>query len=207
MRSSGYDGFLSALIRPDHGTGPHPHRSWLHLLAAEPEYLPSEGVMEEVRSALIRSGLARATSDGGLRPGPDFTSSLSGRPPVSLSGGPPRGSVTVEAGIWRCYADPGPAGFQSDPVTNYLARCPACGEVMNFFLLRFPEPDPYLTACPRCGSLTSVLALDWSPELPKGRFEVTFGDLDRRPTLRHHPIYRELEGIVGGPLREVHVTL
>ncbi len=200
-------GHLSALIRPDHGTGPHPHRSWLHLLAADPEYLPSEGVLEEVRSALIRSGLARATADGGLRPGPEFARSLGGGSAVPLATGPSRGSVTVEAGIWRCYADPGPAGFQSDPVTTYLTRCPACGAEMNFFLLAFPDPDPYRTLCPDCGSAASVLDLDWSPDLPKGRFEVTFGDLDSRPTLRTHSVYRELEGIVGVPLREVHVTL
>lgn len=200
---------LSALTRPDHGTGPHPHRSWLHLLAVEPDYLPSDEVLEEVRSALIRSGLAREAPDGALGPGPDFIRSLGGRvaTTVPLASGTPRGSVTVEAGVWRCYADPGPAGFQSDPVTAYLAPCPACAATLNFFLLRFPHLDPYQAVCPECGSTVSVLDLPWAPDLPTGRFEVTFGDLDSRPSLRAHPVFAELERIITVPLREAHVTL
>ncbi len=202
-------GALSALIRSDHGTGPHPHRSWLHLLAVEPGYLPSDKVLEEVRSALIRAGLAREAPEGGLRPGPDFIRTLGGRAAttVPLAPGPARGSVTVEAGIWRCYADPGPSGFQSDPVTAYLAPCPSCAAALNFFLLRFPHPDPYQAVCPECESTASVLDLPWAPDLPVGRFEVTFGDLDSRPSLRAHPVFAELERIVTVPLKEVHVTL
>lgn len=200
---------LSALIRPDHGVGPHPHRSWLHLLALEPGFMPSERTLVAVRSALVEAGLAVPAPDGGLQPGPEFASVLgaSASPAIPRLAGPIRGSVTVEAGIWRCYPDPGPQGFQSDPVTAYTAACPSCGGSLNFFLLRFPDPDPYQAVCPHCQGVISVLELHWSPELPKGRFEVTFGDLPTRASLLAHPVFSELQLIVGTPLREVHVTL
>jgi hypothetical protein len=37
--------------------------------------------------------------------------------------------------------------------------------------------------------------------------EITFGDLEGRPSLRPLPVFAELEGAAGTPLREVHVTL
>ncbi|MHB1502117.1 MAG: hypothetical protein ACYCYK_13435 [Candidatus Dormibacteria bacterium] len=202
-------GALSALIRPDHGTGPHPHRSWLHLLAVDPRYVPSPQALEEAVAAVVRQGLAIRSEDGVLRPGPEFVRCLSGAvgPVPPSASRPPRGSVSVEAGIWRCYPDPGPQGFESEPVTTYLTPCPNCGVCLNFFLLRFPHPDPHRGVCARCGEEFSVLAMPWCPDLPMGRFEVTFGDLASRPTLRGHPVFPELEEILGVSLREAHVTL
>jgi hypothetical protein len=113
----------------------------------------------------------------------------------------------VEAGVWRCYPDPGPEGFDTDPVRSYRANCPACGTEVDFFALRFPFLDPLLGACPGCDAELSLLELSWAPQLPMGRMEITFGDLVGRPSLRPQPVFAELEAAAGTPLREAHVTL
>lgn len=206
----GYDLWvLNAITRPDHGTGPHPHRTWLHLLAQDPGFLPSQASLLRARAVLLHHGLARETAEGGLGPGPEFSRHLMRRQlgGVPLIAAAPRGEVRVEAGIWRCYPDPGPQGFQSDPITSYVAGCSGCGRPVEFFRLRFPGVDPHQATCPHCGLEFGVLDLKWSPDLPQGQMEVTFGDLDQRSSLRDHPAFAELERALSTPLREVHVTL
>jgi hypothetical protein len=196
------------ITRPDHGHGPHPHRSWLHLLAQDPSFQPTEAQLERVRTVLQSSGLAVADA-GDLFPGPNFASLLGGSGgmrPLPMAGRQ-RGEVRVEAGVWRCYPDPGPEGFDTDPVRSYLAVCPACGTEANFFALRFPFLDPLLGACPGCEAELSLLELSWAPEIPMGRMEITFGDLVGRPSLRPHPVFAELEAAAGTALHEAHVTL
>lgn len=197
-------------MRPDHGHGPHPHRSWLHLLAAEPGFQPTLGDLGRAREVLVAHGLAVATADGELLPGPEFARVLgSGPSPSSLPmlGARQRGEVRVEAGVWRCYPDPGPEGFNTVPLRGYTASCPGCGAAQEFFALRFPFADPMLGACADCGAELPLLLLPWSPELPTGRMEITFGDLEGRPSLRSAAVFRELEETLGTGLREVHVTL
>jgi hypothetical protein len=196
------------LTRPDHGHGPHPHRSWLHLLAKDPGFLPAEPALAEVRAVLEGCGLAIADSDQ-LIPGPNFTSLLGGggtMRPLQMAGRQ-RGEVRVEAGVWRCYPDPGPDGFDTEPVRTYLARCPACATEANFFALRFPFIDPLVGACPGCEAELPLLELTWAPELPVGRMEITFGDLEGRPSLRALPVFAQLEAAASTALQEVHVTL
>lgn len=118
-----------------------------------------------------------------------------------------RGEVRLEDGVLRCYPDPGPEGFDTDPANVYRARCPRCGRELDFYALRFPSPDPMQGACPNCGGEVAVTSLDWSPELPVARAELTFGDLDGRPSLGGTAFLRELEGVWGGQIREAHVTL
>ena len=204
---------MAELRRPDQGHGPHPHRSWLHLLAADPAFLPAPTALAEVASALIRHGLAVADPEGELLPGPEFARLLgAGRSPRALpmlgaAAARPRGEVRVEAGVWRCYPDPGPEGFNSSPLRGYSAPCPGCGTAAEFFALRFPFADPLLGACPGCGGALPLLQLPWFPELPMGRMEITFGDLEGRPSLRSEPVFGALEELLGTALREAHVTL
>ena len=201
------------MMRPDHGHGPHPHRSWLHLLAAEPSFQPGPEELAKARDVLVAHGLAVAAPDGELLPGPEFARVLgSGHSPSSLpmlgaQSARERGEVRVEAGVWRCYPDPGPDGFNTVPLRGYTAPCPGCGAAQEFFALRFPFADPMLGACPECGAELPLLLMPWSPELPTGRMEITFGDLERRPSLRSAAVFGELEETLGTALREVHVTL
>lgn len=195
--------------RPDGGHGPHPHRSWLHLIPARRNQEPHPGLQETARTVLVESGLAVLGSGGGLAPGPEFLRSLGGRAgslPLASSG-PARGEVRVQVGTWRCYPDPGPQGFESEPVRSYRAGCPGCGGRLDLFLLAFPFADPLAAACPHCSRELSLLELAFEPELPAARFEITFGDLERRASLAGHPAYPELTSRLGFPLREVHVTL
>jgi len=202
---------MAELMRPDHGHGPHPHRSWLHLLALEPSFEPSPGQLDAARAVLISRGLAQAAPEGGLRPGPEFARvfgfgrAVRSLPMAGAAGG--RGEVRLEAGVWRCYPDPGPEGFNTVPLRGYTTACPGCGREQEFFSLRFPFADPMLGACPECGRELPLLELPWSPELPMGRMEITFGDLESRPSLRGEPVFKELEQALGAALREVHVTL
>ncbi len=204
---------MAELTRPDHGHGPHAHRSWLHLLAVDPAFEPFPRALVGVSALLVRHGLAVAGSEGELLPGPDFARLLSverfhrSLPVAGAAAGRPRGEVRVESGVWRCYPDPGPRGFDSSPLRGYAAPCSRCGIEVEFFALRFPFPDPLLGACPGCGSELPLLQLPWLPALPMGRMEITFGDLEGRPSLRSRPVYWELEEALGTALREVHVTL
>jgi hypothetical protein len=113
----------------------------------------------------------------------------------------------VDVGILRFYPDPGPEGFDSVPLRSYRAPCPSCGSDLDLFSLRFPHPDPHTASCPTCGGSVSLLAVSFTPELPRARMEITFGDLDHRPSLRPHPVFGRLEQALGLRLREVHVSL
>lgn len=138
-------------------------------------------------------------------PGPAFGRLLA---PRSLPmAGPQRGEVRFESGVLRCYPDPGPQGFDTDPAQRYLAACPACQGELEFFRLRFPNPDPMQAACPSCGGAVDVSHLSWSPVLPVARTELTFGDLEGRPSLRDSELVRRLEAVWGTAIVEAHVTL
>ena len=194
--------------RPDGGQRPHPHRSWLHLLPQDPDQPLPEGVERRAQEVLLATGMAQLGPDGGLLPGPEFRRALGGaRGELPLAGVAPRGEVRVEAGVLRFYPDPGPQGFDTVPLHSYLAPCPRCGAELELFLLRFPHPDPHSTTCPGCQATLSLLELEFTPELPRARLEITFGDLDQRPSLRHHPVFPRLERDLGLALREVHVSL
>lgn len=201
--------WVTGPLRPDHGSGPHPHRSWLHLLSVDPQFLPPAGGLARAREQLLAHRLAVEGGDDGLHPGPEFARWLTRAGPAALpmATSVTRGEVRLEAGVWRCYPDPGPEGFDSDPVTRYLAPCRSCGELLDFFTLRFPYPDPFAISCPQCDAKARVLELHWTPKLAIGRMEITFGDLDCRPSLRQHPVFRQLELALGTTLRETHVSL
>jgi hypothetical protein len=121
--------------------------------------------------------------------------------------GPVRGEVRLEAGVLRCYPDPGPDGFDTDPPRGYESDCPSCGDRLEFFRLRFPDPDPMRAACPRCAVSFDISARTWAPRLPVARAELTFGDLEGRPTLRASELFGQLERLWGTVLIEAHVTL
>jgi hypothetical protein len=121
--------------------------------------------------------------------------------------GSSRGEVRLEAGVLRCYPDPGPEGFDTEPLHSYREACPSCGAELEFFGLRFPTPDPMQAACPGCGEALDVSSLGWSPALPVARAELTFGDLAGRPSLQGTDFFKRLELAWETPLREVHVTL
>lgn len=141
-----------------------------------------------------------------LTPGPAFAALLLARGLIPMAGAI-RGEVRLDAGVLRCYPDPGPEGFETDPPQPYQANCPGCAAELEFFKLRFPEPDPMVADCPRCGLCLDVSMLTWSPRLPVARAEVTFGDLDGRPSLRETDFFGELEKLWATSLWEVHVTL
>lgn len=204
-----HHGWVTGLLRPDHGSGPHPHRSWLHLLAVVPGFLPPLEGMSQARELLVRHRLAVVAGDGELRPGADFARWLTraGATALPLATGGQRGEVRLEAGVWRCYPDPGANGFDSDPVNRYSSNCPSCGGSLDFFTLRFPHQDPFTCSCPNCDATPQVLELEWEPNLAVGRMEITFGDLDCRPSLRQHPVFPELEAALRTPLWETHVSL
>ncbi len=198
---------ISPPRRPDGGQGRHPYRTWLHLLPLERQQALAPGAELVASRILIDAGMALAAPEGGLRPGPEFARVLGGRPgslPMALPG---RGEVRVEAGSWRCYPDPGPEGFDTEPPRGYRASCPHCAGEVELFRLGFPFPDPLTAACPRCAGALPLLELEFVPDLPAARLEITFGDLERRPSLAGHPVWAELESALGFPLREVHVTL
>lgn len=177
----------------------------MHLIpAARRDPIPPAAV-ERAGEVLVRHGLAVLSPDGQLVPGPRFAAALQPRAlPVA---GRPRGEVRIESGDWRCYPDPGPEGFESDPPQRYLARCPHCGVEIDLFRLRFPALDPMAAECPGCRAELSLLELGFEPDLPAARLEITFGDLDGRPSLTSNPVIPALEEALGLKLREVHVTL
>lgn len=194
-----------------HATGsahnPHGHRTWLHLLPEDPDFVPAPDQIEATENLLAACGLAvRGPEPGVLTPGPAFADLLLGRRLIPMAGAV-RGEVRLEAGVLRCYPDPGPEGFQTDLPQPYQASCPRCGVLLEFFKLRFPTPDPMAAICPQCDLSLDVSALMWSPRLPVARAEVTFGDLDGRPSLRGTDFFVELEKLWATPLCEVHVTL
>ena len=194
--------------RPDGGLGPHPHRSWLHLLPQDPDQRPVPDADSRARQILVEEGLAVLGPEGSLLPGAEFASALGARPGgLPMAGMPLRGEVRVESGVLRFYPDPGPEGFDSMPLRSYRAPCPNCGSELDLFSLRFPHPDPHTASCPACGAAVSLLAVEFTPELPRAWMEITFGDLDHRPTLRPHPVFSRLERALGFRLREVHVSL
>ncbi|HEY6538971.1 MAG TPA: hypothetical protein VI138_08055 [Candidatus Dormibacteraeota bacterium] len=121
--------------------------------------------------------------------------------------GAPRGEVRLELGILRCYPDPGPRGFDTEPPQTYQAGCPSCGAVVDFFRLRFPDPNPMRATCPGCGAGLDISLLRWSPQLPVARAEVTFGGLEGRPSLARTDFFRHLEQTWGVGVAEAHVTL
>ncbi len=197
-----------AAPRPDGGLGPHPHRSWLHLLPQDPDQPPPPDAEARARQILVEERLATPGPEGSLLPGPEFPGALGAAPGgLPMAGARPRGEVRVEAGVLRFYPDPGPDGFDSVPLRAYQAPCPRCGSDLDLFSLRFPHPDPHTASCPACGSSVSLLEVRFTPELPRAWMEITFGDLDRRPSLRPHPVFGRLERALGFRLREVHVSL
>ncbi len=202
----------------------HHHRSWLHLLPQDPAAVPVPAALDRARSVLIESGVALVSPDGfGLRPGPAFAALLgqaeatgpTGRvrplPLAGARGGPrpgrARGEVRVEAGVLRAYPDPGPLGFHTPQPVAYRAPCPGCEVALEFFTLRFPTGDPMEGGCPRCGAVTAVDRLPWEPPVPFARAEITFGDLDGRPSIAGTPLMDRLVAAWSTDLREVHVTL
>ena len=187
--------------------------------------MPGPEAVALARSALLESGVAVVPPDGfGLWPGPAFAAVL-GQPrsagppagpmrplPLAAGGGEavpgrPRGEVRVEAGVLRAYPDPGPLGFHTPEPVAYRALCPGCRAPLEFFSLRFPTGDPMEGGCPRCEAVTAVHRLSWEPPLPFARAEITFGDLDGRPSIAETPLMRRLTAAWSTPLREVHVTL
>lgn len=189
------------------GHGAHGHRTWLHLLSVDPTLVPSPEQLEATSNLLVECGLATLGPEPDiLLPGPAFARLL--HPPGQLPmAGPVRGEVRLEVGVLRCYPDPGPEGFETDPPPSYRAACPTCGLSLEFFLLRFPHPDPMLAACPTCAGEFDISSLPWSPRLPVARAELTFGDLEGRPSLRTSDFFSRLESLWQTPLTEVYVTL
>jgi hypothetical protein len=189
------------------GHSAHGHRTWLHVLPEDPDFVPEPGQMEAAAELLTACHLAVSGPDPGvLAPGPAFADLLLGRRLIPLAGAV-RGEVRIDAGVLRCYPDPGPEGFETDPPRSYRATCPACGVQLEFFKLRFPEPDPMVASCTGCSLSLDVSALEWSPRLPVARSEVTFGDLDGRPSLRETEFFAKLQKLWATPLWEVLVTL
>jgi hypothetical protein len=185
----------------------HGHRTWLHLIPEDRDFVPKPEQMEDTGKLLAASHLALSGPDSDvLAPGPAFAELLLGRGLIPLAGAT-RGEVRFDAGVLRCYPDPGPEGFETDPPRPYQATCPGCGVQVEFFKLRFPEPDPMVADCPRCGLSLDVSTLEWSPRLPVARAEVTFGDLDGRPSLRETAFFENLQKLWATPVWEVHVTL
>jgi hypothetical protein len=64
-----------------------------------------------------------------------------------------------------------------------------------------------LAACPTCAGEFDISSLPWSPRLPVARAELTFGDLEGRPSLRTSDFFSRLESLWQTPLTEVYVTL
>ena len=62
-------------------------------------------------------------------------------------------------------------------------------------------------ACPSCARAFDISTLRWSPQLPVARTELTFGDLEGRPSLRGSGFFGQLEELWGTSLCEVYVTL
>ncbi len=204
-----------------HGHGP---AVWLHLIPLDRAVTPPPPAVAAVDAVLCTSGLAVRAGDG-LAPGPRFPEwLLSGPPPPSGDRAdrlgpvplaarpaalPPRaqGEVRVEAGVLRVYPDPGPLGFRSPEPRRYRADCPACGDPLDLYRLAFPGADPLTGACPSCAAAVAVAELDWQPALAAARFEITFGGLDGRPSLRGREVFGALERAAGCALQEVHVTL
>jgi hypothetical protein len=189
------------------GHGPHGHRTWLHLLSEDAAFVPGPEQVEGTTQLLVECGLATRGSDPDiLLPGPAFARLLlaPGKLPMA---GPVRGEVRLEVGVLRCYPDPGPDGFDTEPLQSYRAECPSCGAPLEFFRLRFPDPDPMRAACPSCARAFDISTLRWSPQLPVARTELTFGDLEGRPSLRGSGFFGQLEELWGTSLCEVYVTL
>ncbi len=184
----------------------HGHRTWLHLLPQDPTFSPSLREMEATARLLLESGLAiPGPEPETLLPGPRFAQLLA--PGALPMAGAPRGEVRFESGVLRCYPDPGPEGFDTDPLQGYFTKCPGCGSELEFFRLRFPDPDPMHAACPTCTAGIDVSLLSWSPMLPVASAEVTFGDLEGRPSLGKSDFPSRLEEVWRTSVMEVHVTL
>ncbi|HUY57759.1 MAG TPA: zinc ribbon domain-containing protein [Candidatus Micrarchaeaceae archaeon] len=189
------------------GHGARGHRTWLHLLPEDRALVAGPEQLGATAELLVEFGLATLGSGAEiLLPGPTFARLL-GTPGQLPMAGPVRGEVRLEAGVLRCYPDPGPQGFDTNPSRSYRADCPECGGAMEFFLLRFPDPDPMRAACPSCAARFDISVLGWSPPLPVARTELTFGDLDGRPSLRESEFFGRLQGLWRTSLTEVHVTL
>jgi hypothetical protein len=198
---------MPSLTAAQSGHGVHGHRTWLHLIPEDPEFVPSPGVLDDTSRLLIESGLATHGPEPAiLLPGPSFPRLLlaPGRLPMA---GPVRGEVRLEAGVLRCYPDPGPEGFDTDPPGEYVADCPGCGCGLEFFKLRFPQPDPMRAACSNCATNFDISQQPWSPRLPVARAELTFGDLQGRPSLRGSDFFGQLERLWANAVAEVYVTL
>ncbi len=193
--------------RPRAAHGAVGHRTWLHLLPEDPSQVLSAAQLRDTRDLLQRSGLALPGPEAEvLAPGPAFARLL--LPPRRLPlAGQVRGEVRLEAGVLRCYPDPGPLGFDTEPPRSYLGLCPGCAGELNFYRLSFPFPDPMQAACPGCRRAVAVTEVGWSPELPVACSELTFGDLEGRPSLRGSSFLEELALAWGGSPREALVTL
>ncbi|MGA7173434.1 MAG: hypothetical protein WCB86_05370 [Candidatus Dormiibacterota bacterium] len=198
---------MPSTLAAGHGHGAHGHRTWLHLLPEDQTFIPGAGQLEDTADLLVECGLAtRGAEPVDLLPGPAFARLLLAPGQLPMAG-VVRGEVRLEAGILRCYPDPGPDGFDTDPPQGYESGCPSCGNRLEFFRLRFPVPDPMRGACPRCAESFDISALTWAPRLPVARAELTFGDLEGRPTLRASEFFGQLERLWGTVVVEVHVTL
>jgi hypothetical protein len=185
----------------------HGHRTWLHLLSQDPDFVPGPAQLAATEALLVDSELAtRGPQPDILVPGPAFGRLLLSQGKLPMVG-LVRGEVRLEAGVLRCYPDPGPEGFDTDPPRPYRADCPNCRAPLEFFRLRFPDPDPMQAVCPACGTAFDISSLPWSPRLPVARVELTFGALDGRPSLRATEFFGQLERLWATALDEVHVTL
>ncbi len=184
----------------------HPHRTWLHLVPADPNHVPTPQQVQQAAQVLIGAGLAACAGPlAELVPGPQFARLLRPGSLPQLARSP--GEVRVDAGVRRCYPDPGPDGFDTEPPNTYRAACPTCQAELQFFHLSFPLTDPLEAVCASCRRPVDVSRLGWTPELPVASAEITFADVDGRPSLRHTPVFSKLEAALGAPLRELFVTL
>ncbi|MGH7692934.1 MAG: hypothetical protein ACRENY_01695 [Candidatus Dormibacteria bacterium] len=185
----------------------HGHRTWLHLLPDDQELVLNPEQLRETAALLVAVGLASpGPQPEQLLPGPRFAQLLGGRGELPMAGAA-RGEVRLEVGVLRCYPDPGPQGFDTEPPRGYRAACPGCATTIDFFRLRFPFPEPLRAVCPGCGGTLDVPQLPWTPRLATARTELTFGDLVGRPSLRGTEVLARLGQLWKATVREVHVTL
>ncbi|MGH7610485.1 MAG: hypothetical protein ACREN4_00545 [Candidatus Dormibacteria bacterium] len=181
----------------------HPHRTWLYLLPEDPQVVASPASLGAAGRALLEAGLASPSDrTDELAPGPAWGALL--EPGEAPS---PDSCIRLDAGVLRAYPDPGPEGFESQPLNDYRAACPACGGGLLLFTLAFRDPDPMRGSCPRCEGTVDISTTHWDPPLVIARTEVSLGPFGSRPRLAGQPAFGALERALGCRLREVHVSL